>query len=303
MLVGCLCLWLPEALTLKGVDKYSVFLYGQVSLPSWLYFGLCLLAVVGNGLWISSLLFHSYITRTRTIFTAFLYVFVMGCVLPLRGDLGLQVIIFLFVWILQILVDIYKCPQAVSSTYNVGLIIAVMACLYPFAIWLIPIVYVIMLMLQVVSLRSSLAYILGLSTVYWVITGMNLLRGNSFLLPWIELDITWIHDSMVVAIMGILGMLSLWVVVVIYAHWWSFGIRVRIFSNILFVLWLLFPLLALFTGSGCFFYALWSIPMIALFVQYLYVTYSARIHRIVFFAFLVTMLGMYAYSTWFYGMA
>lgn len=146
--------------------------------------------------------------RTRTTFHAALFLlFYASCVLP-HGHSTEAWIPFLFVAGIYFLFQSYESPYASTPVYHSFLFLGLTSLIFPYILYVIPLVYIFMLPLRSLNLRSFFAGIIGLATPYWFLLCYHLYTGNpaDAFLPFVRLAhppaIDYSHISLSEAVSG-----------------------------------------------------------------------------------------------------
>ena len=108
----------------------------------------------------------------------------------------LHVYMFIYIWLLRILIRMYKRQDAVFEAYNIGLLVSLMSCMFPPYLFLLPMVLVCMLLVHAFSMRTFLATLLGMLTVIIMETALHYLCCGDLRVLWVNLASDLSFDAM-----------------------------------------------------------------------------------------------------------
>lgn len=305
MLVGCLCLWLPDFLMFTSEVSY----WGLTFSSSWLSL-VCFLLLVGNGFWFASLLFHLYITRVHSYFAIFVYVFCISCIPVFHIEPLLHVYMFIYIWLLRILVQMYKRQDAVFEAYNIGLLVSLMSCIYSPYLLLFPLVVVSMMLLHAFSMRTFLAVLLGMLTIIVLEAASHFLWCGDLRMLWMNLASDLSFDPRLFVWQDwiayfVLAFWGLMVYLIQYAHLFAMSIRSRALLNVCLWNFVGLALLVVFMGNNPSYLSLGAVVVMVGLVQHFLQNYSALFRQISFVVLVGMMLVVYLFELYIrvYGVA
>lgn len=305
MLVGCLCLWIPDFVGFASDVHY----WGMTFSSAWISL-LSLLLLVGNGFWFASLLFHLYITRVHSYFAIFLYVFCISCIPVFHIEPLLHVYMFIYIWLLRILVQMYKRQDAVFEAYNMGLLVSLMSCVFSPNLLLLLLVAVSMMLLHAFSMRTFLAVLLGMFTVFIMEAAIYYLWFGDLRMLWMNLEedmvlgekmFVW-QDWLAYFVLASWGLMAY---LIQYAYLFGLSIRSRALLNVCLWNMLAWVLVITLWGYELAFLSLGIVMVMVALVQHFLQNYSALFRQISFWAFMGMMLVVYGFEIYMrvYGVA
>lgn len=264
MLVGCLVLWLPDFSGSREAIEFVGLL-----IPHWLLASFCLLLTIGCGMALSTLFFYAYATRTRSLFTTFLYLLTVSSLPELHCDILAQVSAFVYILLLGSLMSMYKNPRAVTAAYNVGLLFPFLLIFQPVFLLFVPCLWVTMMVLRAFSLRTWLASVLGLLTTYVFATYWCYLTKIDYWIPWKDWHFEWMDNGLALWMWLLWSVFMLGITLQQYSRYFSFSIKNRILMHQMLILGLVLlgltiatsfssPILVCCVISWLFFLVQWS---------------------------------------------
>lgn len=305
MLVGCLCLWLPDFIWFTSEVSYCGLTFSSL----WLSLS-CFLLLVGNGFWFASLLFHLYITRVHSYFAIFVYVFCISCIPVFHIEPLLHVYMFIYIWLLRILVRMYKRQDAVFEAYNIGLLVSLLSCVFSPYLLLFPLVLVSILLLHAFSARTFLAALLGMLTVMVIEAALHYLWCGELRMLWMNLVGDFSFNSIPFVWQDwfayfVLAFWGLMVYLIQYAHLFAISIRSRALLNVCLWNFVGLALLVVFMGNNPSYLSLGAVVVMVGLVQHFLQNYSALFRQISFIVFFGMMVMVYLFELYIrvYGVA
>ena len=222
----------------------------------------------------------------------------------------LHVYMFIYIWLLRILIRMYKRQDAVFEAYNIGLLVSLMSCMFPPYLFLLPLVLVCMLLLHAFSMRTFLATLLGMLTVIIMETALHYLCCGDLRVLWVNLASDLSFDAMsfvwqdwmpffVLAFWGIMAYL------IQYAHLFAMSIRSRALLNACLWSFVALVLLVVFLRNDPSYLSLGAVMVMIGLVQHFLQSYSALFRQISFLVLVGMMLVIYLIEIYIrvYGMA
>ena len=246
MLVGCLVLWLPDFLSPGDSVRCVGMMIPYV--PATL---LCLALTIACGVGLSLLLFNIYVTRTRSIFTAFIYILTVSCVPILHTQVEAHVCALLYICFIVSLLGMYKDAHAVKSAYNAGLLLAVLAHFNPYFLLLIPFWQIGIVMQRSWSLRTFLASVLGMLTTAVLVGWGCYFMQIEMNYGWEEFSLRgWSVDGVAFCQWLVWCIYLLWIIVLLYLKLFSYSIRSRMVMNVMLLMSSALLVLSLLTAMN-----------------------------------------------------
>lgn len=178
VLLACIACWVVSYLNSVG---YPV--YGEVTAPP-LWNALCkvlpgkaftyaigMLLMLGGAFLLHRANYILVLIREKTLLPFLFYVLFISTnpdFLPLKST---SVGVFCLILAIYQLFTSYHDPQAKSNAYNAALLIGIGSLLWIHILWFIPLFWVGMYNFRTLNLRTFLASLLGVGTVYWFLLG------------------------------------------------------------------------------------------------------------------------------------
>lgn len=178
VLLACIACWVVSYLNSVG---YPV--YGEVTAPP-LWNALCkvlpgkaftyaigMMLMLGGAFLLHRANYILVLIREKTLLPFLFYVLFISTnpdFLPLKST---SVGVFCLILAIYQLFTSYHDPQAKSNAYNAALLIGIGSLLWIHILWFIPLFWVGMYNFRTLNLRTFLASLLGVGTVYWFLLG------------------------------------------------------------------------------------------------------------------------------------
>lgn len=192
LLAGCACCWIVSYVSSVG---YPV--YGEVTAPP-LWNAVCrvlpgkaftyligLLLMLGGAFLLHRANYALVLIREKTLLPFLLYVLFISTnpdFIPLKST---SVGVFCLVLAIYQLFISYHDPTAVKNAYNATLILGIGSLLWVHILWFIPLFWFGMYNFRSLNIRTWLASVLGVATVYWFVLGWCVWQNDftAFTLP------------------------------------------------------------------------------------------------------------------------
>lgn len=178
VLLACIACWVVSYLNSVG---YPV--YGEVTAPP-LWNAICkalpskaftyaigMMLMLGGAFLLHRANYILVLIREKTLLPFLFYVLFISTnpdFLPLKST---SVGVFCLILAIYQLFTSYHDPQAKSNAYNAALLIGIGSLLWIHILWFIPLFWVGMYNFRTLNLRTFLASLLGVGTVYWFLLG------------------------------------------------------------------------------------------------------------------------------------
>lgn len=178
MLCACIFCWV-----LGYVDSVGYPVYGEVTAPP-LWNALCqilpgksltyligLSLMFGGAFLVHRANYALMLIREKTLLPFLFYALLTSTnpdFFPLKST---SIGVFCLILALYQLFTAYHDPEATDKAYNVGLIISVGSLLWIHIIWFFPLFWVGMYNFRTLSIKTFIASLLGISTIYWFVLG------------------------------------------------------------------------------------------------------------------------------------
>lgn len=185
VLVACIACWVVSYFKSVG---YPV--YGEVTAPP-LWNAICqvlpgkaftyaigMLLMVGGAFLLHRANYILVLIREKTLLPFLFYVLFISTnpdFLPLKST---SVGVFCLILAIYQLFITYHDPEAKSKAYNAALLIGIGSLLWVHILWFLPLFWIGMYNFRSLSLRTFLASVLGVGTVYWFLFGWCVWFGD-----------------------------------------------------------------------------------------------------------------------------
>jgi hypothetical protein len=170
----------PESNVLQALSEYSVLGITKMDLlqyPFWNHL-MQFLLLFGAGLVLQYISSEFRLIRVRSFFPFFLYCLFSGTFLPLLSLNGTALSSLLLALACHRLFSSLENGMENRSVYDASVLLALASLLLSKLIWLMPAIWLVMGILQILNIRSFFASLLGILTVYWLIAGVSFLMGD-----------------------------------------------------------------------------------------------------------------------------
>lgn len=178
VLLACMACWIVSYIQSVG---YPV--YGEVTAPP-LWNAICkvlpskaftyaigMLLMLGGAFLIHRANYILVLIREKTLLPFLFYVLFISTnpdFLPLKST---SVGVFCLILAIYQLFRSYHEPEAKSNAYNAALLIAVGSLLWIHILWFLPLFWIGMYSFRTLNIRTFLASLLGIATIYWFLLG------------------------------------------------------------------------------------------------------------------------------------
>lgn len=172
------------------INSLSAFTFLGITLKEALQYPLLdhlvqFFVLLGTGLALQYMTSEFRLIRVRSFFPFFLFCLLGGTfipILPLDGAATASLLLTLSIFRLFRSLDYGFESRAV---FDASVLLALASVFQSRLLWLMPAIWLVMVVLQVFNIRSFLASILGLSSVFWLIGGASFLMDDySYLLAY-----------------------------------------------------------------------------------------------------------------------
>lgn len=158
------------------------FKLDQIFKNSWLGSSTRLLLLLGSAILLQYVSSEFRLIRIRSFFPFFLFCIFSASILPAIPLSGAPLASLFFCWSLFRLFSSCTTNSANRPIFDASVLLAIASLFQCKAVFLLPVFWLIMGVLQVFSFRTFFASLLGVFTVYWMIAGVSFLFENfSFL--------------------------------------------------------------------------------------------------------------------------
>ncbi len=194
--VACMACWVISYMQSVG---YPV--YGEVTAPPlWnavcrllpgktITYAIGLLLMVGGAALLHRANYALMLIREKTVLPFLFYILFTSTnpdFFPLKAT---SVGVFCLILAIYQLFTSYHDPEARTNAYNSGLLIATGSLLWVHLLWFLPLFWIGMYNFRTLNIRTLLASLCGIGTVYWFVLGWCIWQGNytAFTLPFTTL--------------------------------------------------------------------------------------------------------------------
>ena len=143
------------------------------------------LLLLGTGLVLQYMSSEFRLIRVRSFFPFFLFCLLSGTIIPVLPLDGAALSCLLLTLSCYRLFRSLDPGLESRAVFDASVLLTLASLFQSRLLWLMPVIWLVMGVLQVMSLRSFLASILGLLSVFWIIGGISFLMGDyGFLLAY-----------------------------------------------------------------------------------------------------------------------
>jgi hypothetical protein len=169
-------------------------------------------------------------------------------------------------------------------------------------LWLMPVIWMVMGILQVLSIRSFLASLLGMLTVFWVIGGVSFLIGDfNFLLTYLK-DLIHFQtfsisriSSAEISFIAFLAVLMISAIISFWPKQHLDKLRTRNYLNSILLLWFAMLILWFFSANDES-YMLPLFSLSSLVIANFFSLVDSLFSRLMFFALLILSVTVFLYN-------
>jgi hypothetical protein len=257
------------------------------------------LLLVGCGLLLQYISSEFRLIRIRSFFPLFLFSLFAATLLPALPLQGAALSCFLFCWACLRLFGSLEHNETYRGVFDASALLALASLTQSRLLFLMPVIWIVMGILQVFSLRSFLASLLGVLSVFWVLAGVSFLLGNfDFLLMYCQdlIAFKWIDFNIVtpaeLTYISFLGLLMISAMISFWPSQHLDKLRTRNYLNSILLLWFALLTLWLFSGNDMS-YLLILLSLSALVVAHFFSLVNTFYSRIMFLMFLALSVSVY----------
>jgi hypothetical protein len=291
----------PESNVLQALSGYSVLGITKVALlqyPFWNHF-IQFLLLFGTGLVLQYISSEFRLIRVRSFFPFFLYCLFSGTFLPLLSLNGTALSSLLLVVACHRLFSSLENGMENRSVYDASVLLALASLLLTKLIWLLPAIWLVMGILQILNIRSFFASLLGILTVYWLIAGVSFLMGDyTYVLAYFKdlmgfdlFNISAISPTEITYI-TFLAVLMIAAIISFWPRQHLDKLKTRNYLNSVLLLWLALLILWFFSSNDES-YLLPLIGLSTLVIAHFFSLVDSHFSRILFFTLLVLSVVAY----------
>jgi hypothetical protein len=288
---------------LEAISQYTfldVSLYETLEYPL-VYHLLQFFFLLGTALLLQYMSSEFRLIRVRSFFTFFLFCLLGGTILPNLPLDGATVSCFLFT--LSILRLFRSLDHGLESraVFDASVLLALSSVFQSRMLWLMPAVWLVMGILQVFNLKSFLASILGMLTVFWIIGGISFLIGDfNYLLAFSQdlinfqmFRITGISPAEI-SYIAFLAVLMISAIISFWPKQHLDKLRTRNYLNSVLLLWFAMLILWFFSANDES-YMLPLFSLSSLVIAHFFSLVDSLYSRLMFFALLILSVTVFLY--------
>ncbi|MDH6358408.1 hypothetical protein [Parabacteroides sp. PF5-9] len=282
-LFACLCCW-----GIGYINSVGFPVYGEVTAPP-LWNAIChilsdklmtyligFILMLGGAFMLHRANYVLVLIREKTVLVFLIYTLLLSTnpdFFPLKAT---TVAVFCMVFVIYLLFTSYHNPEAIEKAFNWSLIIGAGSLLWIHLLWFVPLCWIGMFKFRTLTLKTFLASLLGLTTIYWFVLGWCIWQNDftAFTIPFTALfkvrflsitGIEWMDWASIILIL----ILTITSVLNIVAHEHDDTLRTRQFLSFLtlFVIWS-FGLFFLYEQASEEFLEISCMPMSVLLAHY-----------------------------------
>ncbi len=237
--------------------------------------------------------------RVRGFFPFFLFCLLSGTLLPNLPVDGATVSCFLFTLSIVRLFRSLDHGFESRAVFDASVLLALASVFQSRLLWLMPAIWLVMGVLQVFNLRSFLASILGMLTVFWIIGSISFLLGDyNYLLAYLKdlihfqlfglsgISPTEITFKAFLAVLMISAIISFW------PKQHLDKLRTRNYLNSVLILWFVLLILWLLSGNDES-YMLPLFSLSSLVIAHFFSLVDSLFSRLMFFALLILSVTVF----------
>jgi hypothetical protein len=257
------------------------------------------LLLLGCGLLLQYISQEFRLIRVRSFFPLFLFLVFSATILPMLPLNGSSISCFFFIWACLRLFNALESGETNRSVFDAFVLLAVASIFQSRLLYLLPVIWLVMGILQVFNLKSFFASLLGVLSVFWVIGGFSFLYGNYDFLLLIArnligfelIDITKMSAAEI-SYTSFLGVLMISAMFSFWPRQHLDKLRTRNYLNSVLLIWFVLLGLWLFSGNDMG-YLLILLSLSALVVAHFFSLVDNLYARILFFLFLILSVTVY----------
>ncbi|HET9570458.1 MAG TPA: hypothetical protein VFP20_03500 [Bacteroidales bacterium] len=285
------------------INQYTFLnfsLYDTLKFP-FLYHLLQFLFLLGTALLLQYMSSEFRLIRVRSYFTFFLFCLLGGTLLPNLTLSGATASCFLFILAIFRLFRSLDHGFENRAVFDTAVLLTLSSIFQSRMLWLVPAIWMVMGILQVFSLKSFLASLLGILSVFWIIGGVSFLIGDySYLLAYskdlLQFQLFPIYGvtSTEISYIAYLAVLMISAIISFWPKQHLDKLRTRNYLNSVLLLW--FAMLILwFFSSNDESYMLPLLGLSALVMAHFFSLVDSLYSRLMFFALLILSVTAFLY--------
>lgn len=140
------------------------------------------LLLLGSAILLQSISTQFRLIRTRSFFPFFFFCVFSATILPSIPLSGAPLACFFFCWAVSRLFAACENGFINRAVFDASLLLAIASLFHPRIIYLLPVFWIVMGILQIVSFKSFFASLVGALSIFWIIGGISfLVEDYSFL--------------------------------------------------------------------------------------------------------------------------
>jgi len=258
-----------------------------------------LLLLLGTGMALQYMSSEFRLIRVRSFFPFFLFCLLSGTILPILQVDGSAISCLLLTLSCYRLFHSLDHGFESRAVFDAAVLLSLASIFQSRLLWLMPTIWLVMGVLQVLSLRSFLASILGMLSVFWIIGGISFLIGDyGFLLAYAN-DLIGFHlfslsdiSSSEISYIAFLAVLMISAIISFWPKQHLDKLRTRNYLNSVLMIWFALLLLWFFSGND----ESYMLPLLALstlVIAHFFSLVDSLFSRIMFFALLGLSVTVY----------
>ena len=288
------------------INTFNQYTFLDVSLKNTLnypfvYHLFQFLFLLGTALLLQYISSEFRLIRVRGFFPFFLFCLLGGAIIPNLPLDGATFSCFLFTLSILRLFRSLDYGLESRSVFDASVLLALASVFQSRMLWLMPAIWLVMGVLQVFNLKSFLASILGMLTVFWIIGGISFLVGDfNYLLAYSQdlidfqmFRITGI-SSAEISYIAFLAVLMISAIISFWPKQHLDKLRTRNYLNSVLLLWFAMLILWFFSGNDeSYMLPLFSLSSIV--IAHFFSLVETLYTRLLFFALLTLSVTVFLY--------
>lgn len=169
-------------------NSYLIEAIKRIDIPGFPFFKLAqsvylnhlfrLLYLLGSALLLQFLSSEFRLIRVRNYFPFFLFCVFSATVLPSLPMSGVSFSCIFFCWALIRLFKAFDSTHSVKAIFDASVLLSVASVFQVRLLFLVPVIWLAMMLFRVFTLKSFMASVLGVLSIFWIIGGLSFIFGD-----------------------------------------------------------------------------------------------------------------------------
>jgi len=248
----------PEIKAFMGLDGQELFGYPLDSIfkNNYLCYSFRFLLLFGCALLLQFISSEFRLIRVRSFFPFFLFCIFSAAIIPILSLNGASISCFFFCWSCFRLFGSLDSRPVNRAIFDANALLAIASLFQPRIIYMLPVFWIVMGILQVFSFKSFMASIIGVISVFWVIGATSFLMDDyAFLLDFSQNLISFqlvnfsLFSSAEITYVAFLGLLMISAMIFFWPRQHMDKLRTRNYLNSVLLLWFAVLILWIFSDN------------------------------------------------------